>query len=456
MATSKLQVAMFPWFAFGHFIPYLHLSNKLAERGFKVSYLLPKGASLKLQQLNHHSELIHFLTLAVPHVDGLPPGAETDSDVPFSLHDLLVSAMDKTRDKVETILSNLKPDIVFFDFARWIPAITRQLGTKSIHFSAVNACAYAFFMVPARRISVETTLEEQIQPPPGYPSATVIIKPNEAPHIAPLNDAPARASLYERLTDSLKESDAIAMRTCREIEGPYCDYLAQQYSKPVLLTGPVLSETQAAQLEEKWDKWLNKFEPGSVVYCAFGSQMRLQKEQFQEMILGFELSGFPFLVALTPPHGCSTIEEALPEGFKERIADRGWVDGGWVPQTLILKHASIGCFVSHCGFGSMWESLVSDCRIVLIPYLPAQAMAAKLMVEELKVAVEVERRVDGMIGKEGLRKAIKSVMDNECELGKSLKNNHFKWKNIFSGKNWQDEMIDIFVRDLQFILESGK
>ncbi|XP_031280094.1 UDP-glycosyltransferase 79B9-like [Pistacia vera] len=454
MATSKLHVAMFPWLAFGHFIPYLHLSNKLAERGVKVSFLLPKGALTKLQQLNHHPKLIHFFPLVIPHVDGLPPGAETASDVPFSLHQLLASALDKTRDQVETILTSLKPDIVFFDFGRWIPEITRQVGTKSFYYSVINACTLSFFRVPARRITVETTMEELIQPPPGYPSTTVKIKHNETPHIAGLNDPRLGAFLHERLTTGLRECDAIALRSCQEIEGAYSDYLAQQYSKPVLLTGPVLPETPATQLEEKWDKWLNKFEPGSVVYCAFGSQITLQKEQFQELMLGFELSGCPFLVAQTPPHGCSTIEEALPEGFKERIGERGWVHGGWVPQTLILKHPSIGCFVSHCGFGSMWESLVSDCQIVLIPFLPDQVMGTRLMVEELKVAIEVERGEDGMIGKKALSKAIQLVMDNESELGNSVKNNHIKLKNIFSSKDWQDKKIDSFVQDVQFILES--
>ncbi|KAJ0101330.1 hypothetical protein Patl1_04753 [Pistacia atlantica] len=381
MDTSKLHVAMFPWLAFGHFIPYLHLSNKLAERGHKVSYLLPKGALPKLQQLNHHPDLIHFFPLVIPHVDGLPSGAETASDVPFPLHDLLISAMDNTKDQVETILTNLKPDIVFFDFGQWIPSITRQLGTKSIYYSVVNACTLAFFMVPIRRITLETTLEEQIQPPPGYPSTTVIIKSNEAPHIVGLSDPLEGVSLYGRLTGSMKESDAIAVRTCHEIEGSFCDYLAQQYSKPVLLTGPVLPETPDAQLEEKWDKWLYKFDPGSVVYCAFGSQITLQKEQFQEMMLGFELSGFPFLVALTPPHGCSTIGEALPEeGLKGELV------------------REVGCMED------------GDCQIVLIPFLPDQAMGAKLMVEELKVAIEVGRGLDGMIGKEGIGKMKRSMV----------------------------------------------
>ncbi|KAJ0046558.1 hypothetical protein Pint_04650 [Pistacia integerrima] len=315
MATEKLHVAKFPWFAFGHFIPYLHLSNKIAERGHRVSYLLPKGALPKLQQLNLHPDLIHFLRFPM----------------------LMVSL------QVEDLL--------------------RRLPWK------------------------------RIQLPPGYPSTTVIIKPNEAPHIVGLSDPLEGASLYERLTRSLKGSDAIALRSCQETEGPYSDYLGQQYSKPVLLTGPILPETSATKLEEKWGKWLNKFEP-----------------------------------ALTPPHGCSPIEEALPEGLKERIGERGL--GAWRMGTADVDTKT--------------------------PFYWVFFMGTRLMVEELKVAIEVEIGVDGIIGKEALSKAIKLVMDNNSELGASVKKNHVQWKNIFSAKDWQDEKLDTFVRDLQFILESAK
>ncbi|KAJ0044714.1 hypothetical protein Pint_04644 [Pistacia integerrima] len=171
MATSELRLAMFPRLAFGHFIPFLHLLNNLAERGYKVSCLLPKGALPKLQQLNHRPEFIHFFPLVILHVGRLPPGAETASDVPFPLHELLASA------------------------------IYGQTSRSS------------------------------------------------------------------------------------------CDHSDQE------------PETPATQLEEKWDKWLNKFQPDSGVYYVFGSQITQQNEQFQEMVLGFELSGFPFLVALTPPEG---------------------------------------------------------------------------------------------------------------------------------------------------------
>ncbi|MCI68874.1 anthocyanidin 3-O-glucosyltransferase, partial [Trifolium medium] len=38
-------------------------------------------------------------------------------------------------------------------------------------------------------------------------------------------------------------------------------------------------------------------------------------------------TGFPFLAALKPPNGFESIEEALPEGFNERIKGKGIVYG---------------------------------------------------------------------------------------------------------------------------------
>lgn len=187
---------------------------------------------------------------------------------------------------------------------------------------------------------------------------------------------------------------------------------------------------------------------GTVVFCAFGSQLILEKQQFQELVMGFELTGLPFLIALKPPLGCTTIEEALPEGCEERIRGRGIVHGGMVQQPLILNHPSIGCFVSHCGFGSMWESLMSGCQIVLVPHLGDQILNTRLLAEELKTAVEVERDENGLFTKEDLCKAIKSVMDKDNKLGCLIKENHAKWKETLTDPCFMKNYIEKFVSNL--------
>ena len=345
---AEIHIAIFPWFAMGHIIPYLHLANELAARGLKISILLPQKTMRKLQHHNlKYPNLIIFHPLTVPDVDGLPPGTETVSDIPFSNHHLLAIAMDLMREQVQDILSVIKPVLVLYDFAHWIPDITKQLGFKAATYHVVSATALAFFLVPSRLVPKDRpmTEDELREIPHGYPSSTVVLRGNYEHLSLNILSQPfgeGMISFYERKTTAIKNCDAICLRTCRELEGKYCDYIATQYGKSVLLTGTVLPEKTSA-LEGQWDKWLGGFDADSVVFCAFGSQYILEKDQFQELVVGFELTGLPFFIALKPPMGCTTVEEALPAGFEERVKGRGVVDGDWVQQQQILSHPSVGC-----------------------------------------------------------------------------------------------------------------
>ncbi|GLT72519.1 hypothetical protein SLA2020_444460 [Shorea laevis] len=135
MGSSSLHLAMYPWFGFGHLTPFLHLSNKLAQKGHTISFLIPTKTLHKLEPLNLYPDLITFVPITLPHVDGLPPDAETTADVPSTLHPHLMTAMDRTESHIELLLRHLKPDIVFFDFACWVPKLARKLGIKSILYS---------------------------------------------------------------------------------------------------------------------------------------------------------------------------------------------------------------------------------------------------------------------------------------------------------------------------------
>ncbi|XP_021288489.1 LOW QUALITY PROTEIN: UDP-glycosyltransferase 79B2 [Herrania umbratica] len=444
--NSELHVAMFPWFAFGHFISFLHLSNKLAEKGHKISFLLPKGAQAKLEQLTHYPNLIRFFPLVVPRVDGLPPGAKTVSNVPFSLHIKFNAGFDGTQDQVEDILKTIKPDMVFYDFGHWIPALARQMGIKSVYDTVVSVAAIALLTKTDGKDGKDVTEEELIETPPGYPSSIVRFREEDVGAIIDFLVVPETGlSIEDRLIASIEENDATAFRTNREIEGPFCDYFVEQFGKTVLLTGPCYPETKNTQLEEKWASWLSNFEPSSAVLCAFGSQITLQKEEFQELVLGLELSGLPFLVVLRQTQGCVTVKEALSEGFEERVQGRGLVHGGW----LQLKHPSIGCFVSHCGYGTMWESLLSDCQIVLIPRLADPILNTRLIVDELKVAVELERGEKMQISKDKLSATIKLAMNKDSDMAGLLRRNHSKLNQTLSNRNLQDEYINNFVQGLQ-------
>ncbi|KAL8042476.1 hypothetical protein ABFX02_09G053600 [Erythranthe guttata] len=448
-----LHIAMFPWIGMGHVTTFLHLGNELSQRGHCISFLLPMKALVKLDHNHDHSHPIKFHILNVPHVDGLPPGAETCSDIDDNLTEKnpLAVAFDAMSEQVEALLRSLNPDIVFYDFAHWIPRLAAVIGFKTVCYNTVSASCMSYTVVPARRIPKDRmmTAEELAEPPEGYPSSTVVLRGQEGLMMSFICEDYGDVKFDVRMSTALWGCDAIGVRTCSEMEGPMCEYVSRQYGKPVILTGPVLPRVQEeVPLEEKWDTWLSKFDEKSVVYCAFGSQTILQKKQFQEMLLGFEMTGLPFIVAMSKPHGADTIEEALPEGFTERVGGRGVVHGGWVQQTQILNHPSVGCFVTHCGFGSMCESLMSDAQIVAVPQFGDQVLNARLMAAELKVAVEVERGEMGWFSKEDLSNAVKSVMDVGSDVGEIVRENHAKWKETFVAPKFMDDYIDRFIKQL--------
>ncbi|XLR14450.1 hypothetical protein HN51_035361 [Arachis hypogaea] len=99
MDSHSLKIAMYPWLALGHQTAFLHLCNKLAKTGHRITFFALKTAQSKLVPFNLHPDLITFVAVAVaiPHVEGLPPNAETTSDVPYPLHSLIMTAMDLTQ-----------------------------------------------------------------------------------------------------------------------------------------------------------------------------------------------------------------------------------------------------------------------------------------------------------------------------------------------------------------------
>ncbi|XP_024020901.1 anthocyanidin 3-O-glucoside 2''-O-glucosyltransferase-like [Morus notabilis] len=191
-----------------------------------------------------------------------------------------------------------------------------------------------------------------LQPPNGFPDSSIKLHPHEMPYFVSVNSQPFGNDMTLRF---------------REMEGPFADFLERNFGKPVLLAGPVIPEPPMSSfsLEEKWDKFLGQFKAGSVIYCAFGSENILKKGQFQELLLGFELSGLPFFAVLKPPFGTETVEEALPDGFAGRVVGRGVVHSGWIQQQLILEHPSVGCYVTRCGSGSLREKVCKAIKTVM-------------------------------------------------------------------------------------------
>lgn len=165
--------------------------------------------------------------------------------------------------------------------------------------------------------------------------------------------------------------------------------------------------------------------------------------------------GIPFLLAVKPPKGYDTVEAGFPKGFAERVRGRGIVHGGWVQQQLILEHPSIGCFICHCGSGSLLEAILSQSQLVLLPTtLLDQIFHARMISQMFRAGVEVKKREeDGFFSKESVSEAVQIVMDEGSEIAKEVRANHAKLRNIFLKENFEDNYIDSFCHQLQDLLK---
>lgn len=450
---------MYPWYGLSPLTSFLRVANKLAEKGHKIFFFLPTKAQPKLTPHNHWPNLITFFPITIPHVDGLPVGAQTPRDIPNSDWPLLEAAMDLTHDTIDSHLAQLKPDLVFFDFAHWVPSLARKHGAKSVFYATSSLARFAYLSVPcgwaaaAHNVDVDDLEAQVMRPPPGFPCPEMGLQAGEARVLVSRMRQHGGLSLMERFGISLRECDAVGSKTCREMEGQFCDYLENTMGKPVLLAGPLVPEPPSSKLDHHMESWLNGFSEGSVVYCAVGSQYALTKDQLQELLLGLELTHKPFLAVLNPPTECETIELGLPQGFLKRTKGRGIVQSGWMQQSLILQHPSVGCFVTHCGSGSLSEAMVSQCQLVMMPQAADQFINAKLMSKHLEVGVEIDKGDEqSFFTKEAICKAVLTVMDVASGVGKEVRNNHAKWRDLLLEEGFEDSYIDQFILSLQHLL----
>nr|GEW10253.1 anthocyanidin 3-O-glucoside 2''-O-glucosyltransferase-like [Tanacetum cinerariifolium]GEX97448.1 anthocyanidin 3-O-glucoside 2''-O-glucosyltransferase-like [Tanacetum cinerariifolium] len=458
MNERKCHIAMFPWFALSHLTLYTQLANMLAKTGHVISFLVPRNALYKLEPLNLHPKLFSFLPITVPDVEGLPQGAETTLDVPPSLRHLIMTAMDKTENNVERILQHLKVDVVFFDFAHWMPSLCRRIRVKSVNFCAITPVTVAYIFSPARQVDWNKGISdsELVHPPAGYPLSSIKFHSHELCKFTAQSNRKVGCDMtfVERIYIGLSQSNALACNASRELEGPVIDYLQSQFKKPVLLSGPTVTIPPSSTLSENLSSWLCKFNPRSVIYCAFGTECALTIAQMKELLLGFELTNMPFLAALKPPADVKTIDDAIPEGLLERLEGRGLITGELVQQNLILKHKSIGCFVTHCGWASLCKGLVSNCRLVLLPNGGDQIINSRLMSEVYRVGVEVQKgEEDGVFTKNDVFDAVKKAMDENSEVGKEIKEKHAKIREFLLNKDVKSAHIDSFNQELQDIVE---
>uniref|UniRef100_A0A2P2IPL9 Glycosyltransferase n=1 Tax=Rhizophora mucronata TaxID=61149 RepID=A0A2P2IPL9_RHIMU len=200
---------------------------------------------------------------------------------------------------------------------------------------------------------------------------------------------------------------------------------------PIYCIGPLIAAGEGSDRHDCLS-WLDRQPSKGVVFLCFGSRGSFSVKQLREIANGLERSGQRFLwVVKKPPSKVKSkqtqyvsdfdLESILPGGFLERVKDRAMVVKSWVPQVTVLRHGSVGGFVTHCGWNSVLEAVVAGVPMVAWPLHAEQHMNRNVLVEEMKMAIAVEQKdeEDGFVSGAELEARVNALMDSDQ--GKKLR-----------------------------------
>ncbi|KAK9062159.1 hypothetical protein SSX86_019345 [Deinandra increscens subsp. villosa] len=458
---KQLHVAMFPWLAFGHIIPFLQLSQLIAQKGHKVSFLSTTRNIQRLPASHLISPLINLVKLTLPPVQQLPHDAEATMDVQTDDIPYLKKAYDGLQPQVTRFLEEESPDWIIYDFAPyWLPSVAADLRISRAFFSIVSAWFIAFMgSSPDSLIngSDERTTDEDFMTSPRwvpFPSKVCYRKYEAIWMAGTVSVNASGVSDAYRMGMILKGSECMFIRYCYELEPQWLTLLEELHRLPVIPVGLMPPETPINLGDEKdevWKtvkKWLDGQQKGHVVYVALGSEVMVSESLLGELALGLELSGLSFFWALRKPVGSTESNSMeLPNGFLERTSDRGVVWTSWVPQLQILSHESVGGFLTHCGWGSIVEGLRFGHPLIMLPFLVDQGPNARVLADK-QVGIEVPRNdEDGSFTKDSVARSLRSVVVDEE--GKIYKANAMELSRTLGDSKVEKEYINHFINYLE-------
>ncbi|CAK8537527.1 unnamed protein product [Lathyrus sativus] len=431
MSNTKTHILVFPYPAQGHMLPLLDLTHQLAlQNTFTITIIItPKNLPILNPLLSSHPNTIKTLVFPFPSHPKIPSGAENIRDVGNTGNYPFINALSNLQSPIIQWFnthSNSPVALISDFFLGWTQQLATRLGIPRIVFyssstflvAVINCCWSNPLLLQSKEVVEFPEL-------PGKPS----FKYEHLPSLVlRYRESDPESEFVRESFISNAASWGFVLSTCKALDGRYLDYMQAQFgNNRVYIVDPLGTIRVDVDLDGGSDvlSWLDRLEEeGSVVYVCFGSQKLLRREQMEALAFGLEKSGTQFVWVVKEPSTVEQIEKGyglVPEGFEEQVSGRGIVVRGWAPQKAILGHRVVGGFLSHCGWNSVLEAVVAGVGILGWPMEADQFVNAKMLVEDMGVAVRVCEGADSVPDPDELGRVISGVMSESSRLKKRAK-----------------------------------
>ncbi|KFK28349.1 hypothetical protein AALP_AA8G504500 [Arabis alpina] len=429
MHITKPHAAMFSSPGMGHVIPVIELAKRLSvNHGFHVTvFVLETDAASAQSKFLDSTSDVDVVNLPSPDISDL---VDPNDHVVTKIGTIMHEVVPALRSKIASM--HQKPTALIVDL----------FGTDALCLAReFNMLTYVLIAANARFLGVSMyypTLDKDTKE-----EHTVQRKPLEIPGCEPVRYEDAMDAylipdepLYRDFVQyglAYPKADGILVNTWEEMEPKSLislqdpKLLGRVARVPVYPVGPLSRPVESSQTDHPVLDWLNDQPDDSVLYISFGSGGSLTAKQLTELAWGLEQSQQRFVWVVRPPVDGSSFSEYftvngseskdktptyLPEGFITRTSDRGLVVPSWAPQAEILAHQAVGGFLSHCGWNSSLESVVSGVPMIAWPLFAEQSMNAALLSDELGIAIRVDN-FEKVVSRSEIEVIVRKVMAEE-------------------------------------------
>ncbi|XP_059669226.1 7-deoxyloganetic acid glucosyl transferase-like [Cornus florida] len=301
-----------------------------------------------------------------------------------------------------------------------------QRGIPLIYFRTVSACSFwAYFCMPELIEAQEIPLKGNgmdllVKSVPGMEG---FLRRRDLPGFYRVDEiSDPRLQVVKTETRQTPRAQAVIKNTFDDLEGPilsqvrtHCPNLFSIGPLHAHLKAKLAAETNSSSTSSGsfWEEdrscvtWLDSQPSKSVIYVSFGSITVVTRNQLLEFWYGLVNSGQRFLWVMRPDsitekNGENQIPVDLVEGTKER----GYMVG-WAPQEEVLAHPAVGGFLTHSGWNSTLESIVSGVPMICWPYFADQMINSRFVSEVWKIGLDMKDTCDRVI----VQKMVRDLMD---------------------------------------------
>ncbi|MCO5600806.1 hypothetical protein L7F22_054922 [Adiantum nelumboides] len=458
----------------GHLNPMMQLAKQLASRSFLVTFLITSRFHARIPSLLHRNIRI----LHIP--DGMPPDCD-----PFAGGNIepLCRAFEALAAPVKRLVQKLVQEIppltciVSDMFAPFTQDVATDFNLPRVAVWLQSAASFMVnlhvpLLISKGHIPVcKENSGELITCIPAHPP----LAPWELPsfyQVPDLSDFMVQFKLKPFELPRLKQAHCILINTFTALESQILNALNKQLSlcqeddqhqhppllinaagpflPPAYVTATSVKHTRAARLPAQTDTttgmalwtedtecidWLDQQAPKSVLYVSFGSIVSMQAAQFLELLGGLDMAcsnnSELRVLWVVRPDFLKNVEAEMVGVNSTIMRGREKLEGvlymtSWVPQAMVLAHAAVGAFLTHCGWNSTLEGVSMGVPMLGWPLFSEQWLNRKWVVEEWRIGLKFQEDEQGLVRREEVQRVIWAMM--KSPLGRDIRERALRLK----------------------------